>query len=133
MRKETEMTACYLNQDLLGANRRELSRRVERRAPAPEAEAVVIRLAGGRDRDPLVRLAALDCAPRLAGDVLLAEVAGEIRAALELASGRMIADPFRPTAELKDLLVHRARTLGRPPAGGGLRGLGRRALAHGAY
>jgi hypothetical protein len=121
MRKESEMTACFLDSDLMRANSRELGRRAEHRAPASEPEAVVIRPAAGADREALITLAAFDCAPRLAGDVLIAEVAGEIRAALELASGRLIADPFRPTEELQELLVLRARTLRRPAAGGRLR------------
>ena len=56
----------------------------------------------------LARLAALAGRRALAGDVLLAEVAGEPWAALSLDETRVVADPFRPTAELVALLRARA-------------------------
>ena len=40
----------------------------------------------------------------LDGDVLLAFAGGEVRAALDVESGRAVADPFWPSAELVDLL-----------------------------
>ena len=39
----------------------------------------------------------------------MAEVAGEVQAALSLDTGESVADPFRPTAALVDLLRLRAR------------------------
>jgi hypothetical protein len=39
--------------------------------------------------------------------VLVAEVEGELWAALELAGGRTIADPFRPTLAVRELLALR--------------------------
>jgi hypothetical protein len=72
---------------------------------APE---ITIRQATSTDAFALRRLAALDDAPALRGDVLVAEHAGEVRAALSLENGRSIANPFAPTAKLIDLLrVHR--------------------------
>jgi hypothetical protein len=68
---------------------------------APE---ITIRQASSNDAFALRRLAALDDRPALRGDVLLAEQAGEIRAALSLESGRSIANPFAPTAELVEIL-----------------------------
>jgi hypothetical protein len=72
---------------------------------------IVIRRADASDARALSRLAALDSAPRpLAGpDVLIAEVSGQVAAALT--GGRVIADPFRPTAGLVELLHMRARQL----------------------
>ena len=56
------------------------------------------------DAAVLSRLAQLDGAPRPAGAVLVAELDGEIVAAVPFDGGRAIADPFRPTAELVELL-----------------------------
>ena len=53
----------------------------------------------------LIRLAALDSAEVPAGPVMLAEVAGEVRAAVSLSDRTVIADPFHPTAPLVELLV----------------------------
>jgi hypothetical protein len=72
---------------------------------------VTIRPAYPDDAGALVRLAALDSSPPIADDVLLAEVAGELWAAVSLADGHTIADPFRPSAELVDLLELRAAQL----------------------
>ena len=68
---------------------------------APE---ITIRQATSADAFALRRLAALDDAPALRGEVLLAEHGGEVRAALSLENGRSIANPFAPTAKLIDVL-----------------------------
>jgi hypothetical protein len=65
---------------------------------------LVLRPATSVDSPDLERLAALDSARPLDGDVLLAYAGGEVRAALSLDSGRVVADPFWPSAELVDLL-----------------------------
>jgi hypothetical protein len=44
----------------------------------------------------------------------VAEVDGNIHAAISLSDGRAIADPFRHTAELVDLLKMRAAQLTQP-------------------
>jgi hypothetical protein len=81
------------------------------------AEAVTIRIAVPADAAALSRLAQLDSAqPLEAVPTLVAEVRGELRAALAVDSGRAIADPFRPTAELVVILTERARQLAPPPA-----------------
>ncbi|MBI5106875.1 MAG: hypothetical protein HZB46_18160 [Solirubrobacterales bacterium] len=72
--------------------------------------ATVIRFTTSDDDQRLARLAALDSQAALRGPALAAEVDGELRAAIDLA-GRVIADPFRPTAELVGLLQYRARQL----------------------
>ncbi len=71
------------------------------------ATSVSIRRAGPHDAPALHRLAALDSALPLGGEVLIAEVDGDARAALSLADGRTIADPFARTAALVDLLAMR--------------------------
>ena len=71
---------------------------------------ITIRRAYADDELALVRLAALDSADGLpAGPMLLAEVDGELRAALSLQDGSSIADPFSRTVELLELLETRAR------------------------
>jgi hypothetical protein len=70
---------------------------------------LTIRPADLADLAGLDRLAALDSASPPTGDVLVAEVGGELWAAVELDSGAAIADPFRPSGELVELLRVHAR------------------------
>jgi hypothetical protein len=65
---------------------------------------ISIRPAAADDGRTLVRLAALDSSPVPFGQVLIAEVDGQPKAALSLADGRVVADPFSRTAELVGLL-----------------------------
>jgi hypothetical protein len=65
---------------------------------------LVIRPATQVDARDLERLAALDSAPPLTGDVMLAFAGGDVRAAVAVESGRAVADPFYPSAELVELL-----------------------------
>jgi hypothetical protein len=65
---------------------------------------LVLRPATSADTSELERLAALDSARPLDGDILLAYAGGELRAALSVDSGRHVADPFWPTADLVELL-----------------------------
>jgi hypothetical protein len=74
-------------------------------------ERLVLRRSGPQDAAVLTRLAQLDAAPRPTGAVLVAELEGEIVAAVPFEGGRAIADPFRPTAELVELLRTRTRLL----------------------
>ena len=73
---------------------------------APE---ITIRQASSTDAFALRRLAALDDAAALRGEILLAEQGGDLRAALSLENGRAIANPFAPTAELVEMLRMRSR------------------------
>ena len=68
---------------------------------APE---ITIRQATTADAFALRRLAALDDRAALHGEVLVAEHAGEIRAALAIEDGRAVANPFAPTAKLVEML-----------------------------
>ncbi len=74
-------------------------------------DTLVIRRATADDLDALRRLAALDSARALLGDVLVAESAGVVRAAYSIGEQRAIADPFVPTADLVALLEARAAPL----------------------
>jgi hypothetical protein len=80
-------------------------------------DGVTIRRSQARDRDALERLALLDSRRLAAGELLVAEVAGELRAALPLTGGAAIADPFRPTAPLVSLLQMRAQQIRAADAG----------------
>jgi len=76
---------------------------------------VTLRFASPADERPLARLAALDSSAPPAQPVLLAEVDGQLRAALALSGGAVVADPFHPTADLIDLLHAQARHLDAAP------------------
>jgi hypothetical protein len=73
------------------------------------ANSYVIRRATDADDVVLARLAALDSQRPLEGAVLIGELDGEPAAALSLADGRAVADPFRPTAHLVAAMHVRAR------------------------
>ncbi len=73
--------------------------------------ALTVRIATPADAFSLRRLAAIDSASPPTGDVLLAEMDGELWAALSIDTGAAVADPFRPSADLVDLLRFRARRL----------------------
>ena len=80
---------------------------------------IVLRLAMAADADRVETLAQLDSARVPGGEVLLAEVDGRLQAALSLADGGAVADPFRRTAGLVALLRMRAdQLLGRGTPGG---------------
>jgi hypothetical protein len=77
-------------------------------------QTLTIRRADSSDTAALYRLAALDSASPPTGEMLLAEVGGELWAAIEINSGTAIADPFRPSGELVDLLRLQLSLDGRP-------------------
>ena len=69
---------------------------------------LTIRRASDSDAVALQDLAALDSSASPRGDVLVAEVGSELLAAVEVESGAAVADPFRQTADLVELLRFRA-------------------------
>lgn len=86
----------------------------EFQAPAPRSasERLTIRMATPADAWALRRLAQLDSAPPArVVPTLIAEIGGELHAAMPLDGGPAIADPFRRTAELVAVLATRARQL----------------------
>jgi hypothetical protein len=87
--------------------------RARRRAAAAQAE-LTIRRSGPADAPRLAALATLDSSRPLDGDALVAETDGVPIAALELRSGRAVADPFLPTAQAVGVLRLRAEQLRAP-------------------
>ncbi len=72
---------------------------------------VTIRFAAPDDGPALARLAALDSSTVPAGPLLLGEVDGELWAAAGVHGGAAIADPFRPSGPLVELVQARAHQL----------------------
>lgn len=67
-------------------------------------ENVTVRRSTSGDAGAIARLAALDSGRPPRGPALIAEADSRMLAALPLGSGRALADPFEPTAELVALL-----------------------------
>jgi hypothetical protein len=65
----------------------------------------------------VLRIAALDSTRVPAAPLLVAEVDGQVRAALSLEDGKAIADPFHPTSDLLDLLRAHENATRRPQKG----------------
>jgi hypothetical protein len=77
---------------------------------------MIIRRTTPDDVTALHRLAALDSKRPIESDALVAEVDGELLAAVSLTGDEAIADPFRHTADLVALLEMRAAQLATAPA-----------------
>src|SRR4051794_1794155 len=91
----------------------------------PTSADVVIRSARPDERDALATLAQLDSSRAPRGDVIDADVQGELWAAVSVDDGHAIASPFRPSGELTFRLSEHARErhgaarrTTRPPRGG---------------
>jgi hypothetical protein len=81
---------------------------------------ITIRHSTKEDRDRILALAELDGHAAPSGEALLAEVDGRLWAAVGVADGIAVADPFQRTGEVVDLLRLRAeqereRTMGEGP------------------
>ena len=87
--------------------------RVARQAPrttrSPATQDVTIRISGAHDGKALDRLSAFESRPLPAGKFLVAEIAGEVVAALPVAGGEPFGNPFRPNAQLVQLMRLRLR------------------------
>ena len=103
---------------------RRTPRQAQPERPVVTERSVTLRFGSAADQRSLARLAALDSSTPPAQPVLLAEVDGQLQAALALTGGAVIADPFHPTADLIDLLRARARQLDATPPIARSRGLG---------
>jgi hypothetical protein len=84
--------------------------------PRPEPEylpdPVLMRRATAADSARVRVLARLDDKREPAGPFLVAEVSGEVVAAMSLSSGTVVADPFRPTSDAVAMLDLRASQVG---------------------
>jgi hypothetical protein len=109
----------FLSRELAGEHIRDLREEASRGGRADgkstvksdRYKAVSVRLFAERDIDAIRRLAALDEKPVPTGGVLVAEEGEELVAALPLDGGPALADPFKPTADIVELLRLRARQL----------------------
>ena len=79
---------------------------------APSA-ALTVRHIGPGDVEALRALAQLDSSRVPTGEILVAEVGGELWAAISVDDRHTIADPFRPTRAIVSLLKQRTRQLRR--------------------
>jgi hypothetical protein len=77
--------------------------------------ALTIRRATAADAFALKRLATIDSAAPPTGEVLLAEMGTELWAAVSVDTGAAIADPFRPSGDVVDLLRFRAERISGHP------------------
>jgi hypothetical protein len=113
----------FFSQSMIRAHERELDRygrtahtlRGARRKAAGQEPSVTIRLARPQDGEALVRLAQLEGRSRPEGAYVVAEIDGSVVAALPLAGGAPLGDPFRRTAHLVPLLELRAKQLTSAP------------------
>jgi hypothetical protein len=76
---------------------------------------MIIRRTTPDDIGALRRLAALDSKRPIESDALVAEIDGELLAAVSLTGDEAVADPFKPTADLVAMLEMRAAQLATPP------------------
>lgn len=90
------------------------------------SDALIVRRATTADAAALERLAELDSSRLSRGPHLVAEADGDLVAAVSMTSGRVVADPFRPSASAVAVLRARVAHLtgagrrGRTPALGAL-------------
>ncbi|MDQ1741346.1 MAG: hypothetical protein QOE53_2998 [Pseudonocardiales bacterium] len=77
----------------------------------PTSADVVIRHARPDEADAVAALAQLDSSRVPRGDVIVADVQGELWAAVSVDDGHAVANPFRPSGELTFHLSERAREL----------------------
>jgi hypothetical protein len=76
-----------------------------------EDDGLTVRVATQRDGEAVRLLAALEGLTLPRGRMLVAQVSGEVVAALPLDGGPALADPFRRSAQYVELLRVRARQL----------------------
>ena len=92
-------------------------------------DSVAVRIARAEDEAAIRRIASLDGKKAPVGRVLVAEADAEVIAALSVADGQAVADPFRWTSDVVALMEMRARQLDAadlvptPAAGGAVRSL----------
>jgi len=78
-----------------------------------DSSEITIRAARAEDMSEIARVAGRDTGDLPAGPVLVAKVGSDVRAAISLTDGAVIADPFHRTAELVQMLRIRAGAVAR--------------------
>ena len=81
---------------------------------------ITLRYSKDGDRERIAELAELDGRPAPSGEALLAEAEGRLVAAVGMSDDAVVADPFRPTADVVELMQMRVeqdheRRYGRGP------------------
>jgi hypothetical protein len=94
-----------------GAGRAGVRRRRGTAAASSARPVAAVRFAHPDEARTLRRLAQLDDAPELAGEILVATIDAEIVAALSLDDGRVVANPFILTSDAVELLRRTATAL----------------------
>ena len=94
-----------------GAGRAGLRRRRSTAAVSSARTAAAVRFAHPDEAGTLRRLAELDDAPELAGEILVATIDADVVAALSLEDGRVVANPFVLTSDAVELLRRSATAL----------------------
>ena len=113
----TPITAIAANEHLADLRRVADGRRqqsvdsITETALEKEPRAILLHLARPDDSGLVGRLADLDDAAPLEGEILIAFVEGEAVAALSLEDGRVVANPFRATTDAVSLLRLRQQHL----------------------
>jgi hypothetical protein len=72
---------------------------------------ITIRSASESDAEAIKRLAELEGVRPPDGDLLVADVDGEVWATIELDGGVLVADPFQPSGDIAELLHLRFKRL----------------------
>ena len=90
--------------------------------PAPGAQDVSIRRLDEADAEAVDRVAGRDSSARPAGDLLGAEIGGELIAAVSIQTGDVVADPVTRPEAARALLLLRAAQLRESRTHGGRRG-----------
>ncbi len=93
------------------AGRAGLRRRRGKAAVSSARPAAAVRFAHPDEGGALRRLAELDDARELAGEILVATIDADVVAALSLDDGRVVADPFVLTSDAVELLGRSAAAL----------------------
>jgi hypothetical protein len=75
----------------------------------PSTASITIRHATATDEADLIRLAALDSSRVPSGELLVAQLGGDLIAALSVDTGAAIADPFEHTAAIVDSMRAQVR------------------------
>ena len=97
-----------------GARRAGMRRRRSTAAVSSVRAAAAVRFGHPEEAGTLRRLAQLDDAPELAGEILVATIDGDVVAALSLDDGRVVANPFVRTSDAVELLRRSATPLTAP-------------------